>query len=293
MTLKNLGKTILQFNAPLPVQIGVSAVVMAALIALVYCFNIPNPNMILIAGLVMCSATFGFGGGIVAAIIMFFYTLIFFSTGHNMVDFTPQNTQKVIVSLIGILVDMLFVCFLKHSEVKAFQNVAELTEQLRVENEQLQEISLFDPLTGIKNRLALRKDYDSYNGHDVTVMMMDIDNFKRINDVCGHAEGDRALKGCAARLSAVFGRDYTYRYGGDEFLVIFPDESEACFRAKLDTFSDGLPTIEMDGTRATLGFSFGYVHETLTSPERLRELFIIADERMYAMKQSHHFGEGE
>ena len=50
--------------------------------------------MILIAGLVLCSALFGFGGGIVAAVIMLGYTLFFFSTDNSFIYFTPENLQK-------------------------------------------------------------------------------------------------------------------------------------------------------------------------------------------------------
>ena len=127
--------TLIQLQVSLPVRMIISIAVMAILIAFVYFLNIPNPNMILIAGLVLCSALFGFGGGTVAAVIMFFYTLFFFSTGHSFTQFSPENTQKVIVSLIGILSDMLLVCYVKRSEVRAFKEVEELTERLREEAE--------------------------------------------------------------------------------------------------------------------------------------------------------------
>ena len=94
---------------------------MSALIFFVYHFNVPNPNMILIAGLVLCSTLFGYGGGIVAALIMFCYTLFFFSTDNSFVNFTPQNMQKVFVSMIGIVADMLFVCSLKKAEIREFE----------------------------------------------------------------------------------------------------------------------------------------------------------------------------
>ena len=106
---------------------------MSALIFFVYHFNVPNPNMILIAGLVLCSALFGYGGGIVAALIMFCYTLFFFSTDNSFVNFTPQNMQKVFVSMIGIVADMLFVCSLKKAEIREFEEVDELTGQLNVQ----------------------------------------------------------------------------------------------------------------------------------------------------------------
>ena len=122
--------TLMQLQVSLPKKIVLTALIMGALILLVFYCDIPNPNMILIAGLVLCSALFGYGGGIVAAAIMFGYTLFFFSTDHSFTRFTPQNMQKVIVSIIGIAADMLLVCELKRAEIREFKVVNELTVQL-------------------------------------------------------------------------------------------------------------------------------------------------------------------
>ena len=68
-----------------------SAVFMGLLIAIVSYFNVPNPNMILIAGLVVCSALFGYRGGIPAGVIMLAYTLYFFSTNNDFVTFSSAG----------------------------------------------------------------------------------------------------------------------------------------------------------------------------------------------------------
>ena len=127
--------TLMQLQVSLPKKIMITTAIMTALILLVYFCNIPNPNMILIAGLVLCSALFGYGGGIVAAVIMLGYTLFFFSTNNSFTQFTPQNMQKVIVSLVGIAADMLLVCELKKAEIREFEVVDELTEQLNIQKE--------------------------------------------------------------------------------------------------------------------------------------------------------------
>ena len=125
--------TLMQLQVSLPKKIVITAVIMAALILLVFYCDIPNPNMILIAGLVLCSALFGYGGGIVAAAIMFGYTLFFFSTDHSFTRFTPQNTQKVIVSIIGIVADMLLVCELKRAGIRQFKAVDAVNAALQRE----------------------------------------------------------------------------------------------------------------------------------------------------------------
>ena len=129
--------TLMQLQVSLLKKIVITIVIMCALILFVFYCNIPNPNMILIAGLVLCSALFGYGGGIVAAAIMFGYTLFFFSTDHSFTQFTPQNMQKVIVSVIGIAADMLLVCALKREEIREFKAVDELTVQLNHQKESL------------------------------------------------------------------------------------------------------------------------------------------------------------
>ena len=274
--------TLMQMQVSLPKKIALTAGIMIALILIVYYFKVPNPNMILIAGLVLCSALFGFGGGAVAAAIMLGYTLFFFSTDHSFTQFTPENLQKVFVSLLGIAADMLFVCFLKRAEVRAFRKIDSLTEELHHENEMLQQISVTDALTGIRNRMALRKDYESYVGHEVTVMMLDLNDFKQINDTRGHEEGDRILHETGRVLADAFGEEYCYRYGGDEFLVIVPDISESEFQQKLDTVMQSKPLV--DGS-VRADFSAGYVHAILNDSDLLRSLIHTADEKMYVVKR--------
>lgn len=276
--------TLLQIQVRQPYQILLSVLMMSVLIALVFFCKIPNPNMILIAGLVLCSAIFGYGGGITAGVIMFFYTLYFFSTGNDFVSFTAINAQKVTVSLIGILADMLFVCTLKRAELLAHREINLLSQELQKENEHLQNISLLDGLTGVKNRMALRRDYPDYFNRSVTVMMVDMDNFKYINDSLGHEEGDRVLKETAALLSREFGKEHCYRYGGDEFLVIVPEISSTDFERKLEAVMQKPPTVEINGKQEPAGFSSGYTNAVVSESYTLRDLFSAADEKMYEAK---------
>jgi diguanylate cyclase (GGDEF)-like protein len=280
--MKESKTTLMQLQCSLPKKIIITAGIMFALILLVYYCNIPNPNMILIAGLVLCSALFGFGGGIVAALIMLGYTLFFFSTDYSFTQFTPENMQKVIVSLIGIVVDMVLVCALKQTEIKEFNKIESLTKELHRENEALQYMSMTDALTGIRNRMALRRNYDSYQGHEVTVMMLDINDFKMKNDTYGHEEGDRVLKETGKLLSDTFGEDHCYRYGGDEFLVIVPDLTEAEFKDRLESMRQKKSVLMGD---SEVSFSAGYVHELLEEPDMLRTLISRADEMMYEEKR--------
>ena len=274
----------MKLQVSLFLKILITAVIMMALIAVVYFFNIPNPNMILIAGLVLCSALFGFGGGITASVIMLGYTLYFFSTDNSFIRFTAENLQKVVVSLVGILADMLLVCLLKRAEVQAFAEVDSLTKELHKENALLQQMSFTDALTGVRNRMALQQDFESYAGSAVTVMMLDVNTFKVINDTYGHEAGDQVLKETGRLLADAFGKEYCYRYGGDEFLVMVPALSQADFEKKLAYIMCHKPQI---GAEYEVHFAAGYVHDTPADTEMLQKMIAEADKKMYAQKRAY------
>ena len=71
--------------------------------------------------------------------------------------------------------------------------------------------------------------------------MLDLNDFKLINDTCGHEEGDRVLQEIGKMLSDTFGKEHCYRYGGDEFLVIVPDISTSEFNEKLEIIKQNKP----------------------------------------------------
>ena len=162
------------------------------------------------------------------------------------------------------------------------QTILKVVTNLKHSVHELNHLAYVDALTGIRNRMALRQDYDAYLGHEVTVMMADLNDFKIINDTRGHEEGDRILKETGRLLTDTFGEEHCYRYGGDEFLVIVPDLSEEAFREKLDGMMRSKPRV--DGGDP-VGISVGYAHGTLDKPERLRNLIANADEKMYEVKR--------
>lgn len=157
-----------------------------------------------------------------------------------------------------------------------------LTQNLNIYIKNLNDMAYIDALTGIGNRLALRRDYDSYQGHEVTVLMLDLNDFKLINDTRGHEEGDRVLQEIGKLLSDTFGKEHCYRYGGDEFLVIAPDIPDSEFHEKLETLKQNKPVIEGS---ARAGFSTGSVRAMLTDSDILRGLISSADEKMYETKR--------
>ena len=278
--------TLLNRSFTLPLCLLQTFLMMAALILCALFFHIPNPNMILIAGLVVCSALFGYPGGLLGGAMMLGYTLYFFSTDNSFVSFTPLNAQKVLVSMIGIVVVAAFVCELKRSEMKAFREIADLTEQLSSENKELHALSSKDALTGIGNRHALRNDFPAFLNNTVYLLMLDLDNFKQINDTYGHNTGDLCLVKTAELLSELFGAEHAYRYGGDEFIAIVPDDGTRSFLRLVRTLRNRENVLDLGNKAVRFTYSVGYTHGYAAEPDDLRELMSVADEKMYHVKRA-------
>lgn len=157
-----------------------------------------------------------------------------------------------------------------------------LITNLNVYIKDLNDMAYIDALTGIGNRMALRRDYDAYLGKEVTVLMLDLNDFKLINDTRGHDEGDRILREVGKLLTDTFGEEHCYRYGGDEFLVIVPELSSAELQEKLESMKQHKPAID---AAASADFAIGYARATLSDSDILRTLISSADERMYEEKR--------
>jgi diguanylate cyclase (GGDEF)-like protein/PAS domain S-box-containing protein len=159
-------------------------------------------------------------------------------------------------------------------------------------NERLTYMVQHDALTGLPNRLLLTDRLNvamahaERTGKRLSLMFMDLDRFKNVNDVFGHEGGDLILQEVARRLrGAVRASDTVSRQGGDEFLVVLPeiesDEDAARVAAKL--IAAVLEPYELHGTEVVLGASIGIV----CFPENGREVESLlrnADVAMYAAK---------
>ncbi|WP_144461902.1 GGDEF domain-containing protein [Siminovitchia fortis] len=91
-------------------------------------------------------------------------------------------------------------------------------------------LAFHDPLTGLNNRASfeeLVKEYQGKKKGNLALMMIDLDNFKMVNDSLGHTEGDNMLKAAAHEILVTAGKEnHAARLGGDEFVVIYPDIKE-------------------------------------------------------------------
>jgi diguanylate cyclase (GGDEF)-like protein len=114
----------------------------------------------------------------------------------------------------------------------AAQRVTDLHAQLARHRAELAHLARHDPLTGLGNRRSLDEDLEVLHarsrryGRGYAVAMCDIDRFKAYNDTQGHQAGDQALRAVTATIAQELrGGDSVYRYGGEEFLLILPEQT--------------------------------------------------------------------
>ena len=143
-----------------------------------------------------------------------------------------------------------------------------------------------DQLTGLLNRRGLAEQLLELGRRwTLGVMMADVDGFKKINDAFGHHTGDAALQEVAARLrNAVRGRDLVARWGGDEFLLVCPDITEAAIGPVAEKVLCAVCAnpVLVDGATVPVSISVGWA---LAADGRAAEHLVeVADSAMYRAK---------
>jgi diguanylate cyclase (GGDEF)-like protein len=153
----------------------------------------------------------------------------------------------------------------------------------------LRNLAMIDPLTGLYNRrfaeqrLAAEVARSERRGHPLTVLTLDLNNFKEINDTYGHPAGDQVLQEFASRLNKVVrGSDLAVRLGGDEFLVVLPE----CTLEQLKLVLERLSSFELDwqGQKIPVTFSAGW--KDYEMGDRPEEMLARADEALYTSKRA-------
>ena len=148
--------------------------------------------------------------------------------------------------------------------------------------------STHDELTGMKNRMALREDFPGHCHETLCVIMADVDHFKRYNDTYGHEVGDQILIAVASEITNLFGEDSTYRYGGDEFLIIQKDYTRSEISTLLMVWADAVRNIRLDiiPEEGDFSCSYGFTYGRPSGEEELRQMVVRADRKLYEMKRS-------
>jgi diguanylate cyclase (GGDEF)-like protein len=148
-----------------------------------------------------------------------------------------------------------------------------------------------DPLTGLLNRRSFNPHLEALvteavaHGRSLSVVMFDLDHFKRLNDTHGHPTGDRTLEAVAAILqSQSRGDDLVSRFGGEEFAVALPRATNADARAYTERVADALRLLQI-AAGLTVSISAG-ISSLTAEQESAETLLLRADLALYAAKDA-------
>lgn len=190
------------------------------------------------------------------------------------------------------------------SELIALRNLRELqdaslarqrADELEARADRLSEQAHLDALTGVLNRrqleAVLEEEFARASRHDwpLSIAFIDLDDFKKINDMHGHLTGDEVLRAFAAKLQELMrNSDTVARFGGEEFIVMFPSTPEDIavdvIRRVLSTIAS-TPMAEIDGAPLHVTFSAGVAaHGAYERFANVQDLLKAADDVLYRSK---------
>jgi diguanylate cyclase (GGDEF)-like protein/PAS domain S-box-containing protein len=185
--------------------------------------------------------------------------------------------------LAGVAVDVT-------DEVARKSELERYHQELEEANEQLRRLAVTDLLTGLKNRRAFEErlvmefSMARRRKRELAVLLLDVDNFKQINDRYGHAAGDDVLRKLGELLrTTVRLPDLPARYGGEEFIVLLPESGEESALGLARRIMDKVAAEQWNNERMTISIGMAAMNESLVNG---LQLVALADEALYAAKRS-------
>lgn len=179
---------------------------------------------------------------------------------------------------------------LRRSVVRERQRLAELALhnlELRDQSDRFRELSLRDQLTGLLNRHGMIEAIEQLfvdPDRPLSLLVLDLDHFKSVNDRFGHDVGDRVLAKLGALLSSSTRQsDFAARWGGEEFVLLLPETDEIAIRAIADKLRDLIAETAFEalpGERVTVSVGAG----ARRRKETYHELFLRVDKALYRAK---------
>lgn len=183
--------------------------------------------------------------------------------------------------------------------IAAMRNqLLQVTHNLQLANEELAQLAMLDGLTGIANRryldISLHKEIARArrNVLPLTLIIADIDFFKKYNDHYGHLQGDECLKSVAKALQQTLLRpgELVARYGGEEFCMILPDTNEKNAIIMADKLLNSVRALECQHAgidpHALLSISLGVVSIIPDHNLTVKSLIELADKKLYQAKEN-------
>ncbi len=198
--------------------------------------------------------------------------------------FDPVTTMPIIIACLPVL--------LIHTVAVSLGSYR-LIRRVGLQNQELDRLHRLDPLTGLSNRADWEQHAESVllerveSGRQACLLLIDIDEFKLVNDTHGHAAGDEVLCALANKIRTIVRpKDRAGRIGGDEFVVVLPRTTPAQAGRVAERIRSAFETIRLrDYPDVHPTISIG-IAPTGTAPDTLRAWFNSADRALYRAKDS-------
>jgi diguanylate cyclase (GGDEF)-like protein/PAS domain S-box-containing protein len=163
----------------------------------------------------------------------------------------------------------------------------------RVEGHLLREQAQKDGLTGINNRQYFeqlaRDEFEKAKRFksNLCLVMIDVDKFKKINDIYGHQAGDLVLKQIAQTLSQNI-RDFDIlgRYGGDEFIMLMPNTSYAESMISINRIKETIESLRISYNKVDIKTSISFGIHQMVNEDSFEKLILESDKKLYQCKQN-------
>lgn len=207
--------------------------------------------------------------------------------------FVPHEKHRLVeTALLGGLMfaNLCLLLVIRHIEIRNLRGYQ--AEQARL-GSALRHVATTDPLTGLYNRQELKRRLDGLVAsrelrHPTALVVLDIDNFKEVNDAHGHEAGDKVLTAIASAIASL-APDGAFRLGDDEFgLLISPDEIVPIIRELRRRLRR--PGIRWNGNRIFLSFSVGLTQSNGVFYKTADELLAEAYRDLHQVKAAHREG---
>jgi diguanylate cyclase (GGDEF)-like protein len=200
--------------------------------------------------------------------------------------FLGVSLSLAVKIMVGLVV--VFTVHMIYQNVQLRRLQRQLAEN-QVEAEVFRRLAMFDALTGLYNRryaeqrLNAEISRSERRGHPLAIVLLDLNDFKEINDTCGHAAGDLVLKEFAERLNrSIRGSDLAVRWGGDEFMLLLVD----CNLSQLQRVLVRLAPFEAELQKKKRLIAFAAGWQEYVKGDTAAKLLERADRSLYVNKQT-------
>lgn len=235
---------------------------------------------------------------------------IFFN--FTSLNFNLENILTVTVVCIGSNVISIILYLYRYREFLYLKELNDQNKLLEEKNKILRYYSYYDSLTGIKNRrriddiLKSAWNYCKKENTNLSIILFDIDNFKKYNDHYGHLQGDHCLKTISSEIQKMCEHFSNYhqctfgRYGGEEFIIVLPNENKRLAMMIGEEVKNKIANLKIphEGTNPTSHITISCGVTTMIPSDEIRIFYILetADQALYYAKangknQICHFSE--